>query len=274
MMIIGCQQQSKEVTKDNSATVETAVQDDAETIEKIREHFKWINEQDDFVVSVLNNEDFLDHAPDNGALLKGFYKNEFLYKIVEVIGLSSVILTTEYYFWDNQLIFVYDTEKHFKEIFDSFGNFIELDYSATDLKYESRRYFVTDKEIKRIDMGNRQMRLDTEKDFISNVKFLKPQLDNRKYYQDEYDKIQGMWTSTIDALNSIEFDGLTKVEYYDGEYIDLSKIKIEGKYLYFWTGDEKDEYKYEIMELTDNILKLLYLPAGRILTYEKLGMTE
>lgn len=268
MIIMGCQQQTDKTIKNETSH---AKQKDTEAIEEIREHFKWINEQDDFVVSELNSEDFLDHTPDGGALLQGFYKNDVLYKIVEVIGVSYANLTTEYYFWDNKLIFVYDTEKHFKEIFDSSGNFIELDFTTTELKYESRRYFENENEIKCINNDLRETQNDDDKDFIVNVKMLKPQLDNKKDYQDEYDRIQGMWTSTIDTLNAIEFDGLTKVEYYDDEYIDLSRIKIEGKYLYFWTGEEKNEYKYEIMNLTDNNLKLLYLPAGRILNYEKLN---
>jgi len=269
LMIISCQKQSNNKSTDNSNVIKITEQVESESIEKIREHFKWINEQDDFVVSTLNNEDFLDHATDNGALLQGFYKNDTLYKIVEVVGLSSVIMTTEYYFWNNQLIFVYDTEKQFKEMVDDSGNFTGLDYSTTELKYESRQYYENENVIKRLKNGDRVGSVDEEIDFIEQIQLLREQLDNKKDYQKEYDKIHGEWTSTTDKLNVMEFDGLTKLEYYDGEYIDLSRIKIEDKYLYFWTGEEKDEYKYEIMELTDNNLTLLYLPAGRILKYEK-----
>ena len=53
-------------------------QTEKESIDQIRTHFKWINEQKDFVVAELNNEDYLEHMPDNGAQLKGYYKNDTL----------------------------------------------------------------------------------------------------------------------------------------------------------------------------------------------------
>ncbi len=66
-------------------------------IKQIKEQFKFINNQTDYVTFELNNEDFLDFSPDNGALLKGFYKNDKLFKVVESIGLSFAQITTEYY---------------------------------------------------------------------------------------------------------------------------------------------------------------------------------
>lgn len=239
------------------------------SIEEIRTHFKWINSQKDFVAAELNNEDFLDQTPDNGAQLMGLYKNDTLFKIIEWTGLSYAIMTTEYYFWNNKLIFVYDTEKNYKQINDSIDGFIGFDYNEAKIMYESRHYFIDGKEIQKIEKGKRLIELLQPKDFFSSLKLIQPLLDNKKDNQADYNKIQGNWISTIDSLYTMKFDGLTKTEYYNGKYSDYSKIKIDKQYLYCWTVKGKDEYKYEIMSLSNNDLTLLYLPAGNLLTFKK-----
>lgn len=244
-------------------------QTEKESIDSIRSQFKWINDQTDFIISELNNEDYLEHMPDNGGQLKGYFKNDTLYKIVEWFGPSYAIMITEYYLWNNELFFVYDIEKNFNQIIDSSEGFLGFDYSKTEIKYESRHYFVNGQEIKNIEKGKRLMELSIPHDFISNVEVYRTVLENKKNNQTKYDLIQGRWISTIDSLSSMEFEGLTKVDYYDGKYLDQSKMKIEVDFLYCWTREDKDEFKYEIMSLTDSNLTLLYLPAGRLLTYEK-----
>lgn len=244
-------------------------QTEKESIDSIRRQFKWINEQTDFTISELNNEDYLEHMPDNGGQLKGYFKNDTLYKIVEWFGPSYAIMITEYYLWNNELIFVYDIEKNFNQIIDSTDGFIGFDYSKTEIKYESRHYFVNGQEIKKIEKGKRLMEFSIANDFISDAEIYRTVLENKKTNGLNYELIQGKWTSTIDSLSSIEFEGLTKVDYYKGKYIDQSKIKIDEGFLYCWTSENKDEFKYEIMGLTENNLTLLYLPAGRLLTYEK-----
>ncbi len=97
-------------------------------------------------------------------------------------------------------------------------------------------------------------------------------LNNKNKYQKEYNKMQGKWISNNDALYVLEFDGMTKIEYYDKEYIDQFRIKIENTYLYCTTMDEEKLVdKCEIMSLTDTELTLLYLPVGRILTLNKIN---
>ena len=46
-------------------------QSKSKSVKQIRSHFKWINSQKDFEIIVLNNRDFLDRSPDNGATLVG-----------------------------------------------------------------------------------------------------------------------------------------------------------------------------------------------------------
>ncbi len=244
-------------------------QTEKESIDSIRSRFKWINEHTDFTITELNNEDYLEHMPDNGGQLKGYFINDTLYKIVEWLGPSYAIMITEYYLWNNDLIFVYDIEKNYNQIIDSTDGFIGFDYSKTEIKYESRHYFVDGKEIRKLEKGKRLMEPSIPHDFKSNVEGYRTVLVNKKNNQTTYDLIQGKWISTIDSLSSMEFEGLTKVDYYDGKYLDQSKIKIEEGFLYCWTRKDIDEFKYEIMSLTDNNLTLLYLPVGRLLTYEK-----
>lgn len=51
--------------------------------------------------------------------------------------------------------------------------------------------------------------------------------------------------------------------------IQLSKMKIDKDFLCCLTRENNEEFKYEITSLTANNITLLYLPAGRILTYKK-----
>lgn len=236
-----------------------------ESINQIRADYKWINEQQDYTVIVLNNEDFLDFVTDNGAELKGFFKDGKLYKMVETIGLSSAVTVTEYYFWDDNLLFIYGTEKTYKQILNDDGEFVELDYANTELQYEIRLYYADKKEIRKLEKGTQL----NQKDYLLNVETYVFLLKNRIENQSEYDKIQGSWVSLDDEKNVIEFEGLIKTEFYSNEFIDQSKIRIAGTYLYCWTGEEKEESKYEIISLSSTSLELLFLPAGKVLKYKK-----
>ncbi len=244
-------------------------QSEKQSIEQIRNHFKWINQQQDFVIAELNNLDYLKHTPDNGAQIKGYFKNDTLYKLVEWIGLSEEAIVTEYYLWNEKLIFVYKVGKQYRTMYDDQGNMIGYDYSKLDIKYEIRYYFEDGKEIKRLSKGERLTGNSRDENFDSNLQSYLPLLKNKLKYQKEYDQLQGLWISTTDSLSVIEFDGLSKIEYYEEEFMDQSKIKIEDKYLYCWILGENEKYKYEIMNMTDRNLTLLYLPVGRLLTYEK-----
>ena len=118
--------------------------------------------------------------------------------------------------------------------------------------------------IKEIDKGERTV---PKQDFLIRLEEIKLILDNKKQYKKEYDLLQGKWISKTDASSVMEIDGLVSANYYTDEFVDQSKIKIEDKYLYITTDNFTD--KYEIMNLTDDVMKLLFLPAGKILIYEK-----
>ena len=241
----------------------TQTNDDA--IKEIRTHFKRINSITDFETAELNNEDFLEHVPDNGASLIGFYKEDVLHKIVETVGISYAIIVSEYYVNENKLFFVYNYEKHFKQITDDAGLFVELDYTATEIKFEGRTYYKDDAVIKELLKGERTAQ---KQDFLKRFNEIKLLTDNKKQYQKEYDLIQGMWVSLQDPASAFLIESLVQIEYYSAKYMDKSIIKIEDNYLYS-TSIDGDVYKYKIISLTDSKLELLYMSSGRILTYEK-----
>ncbi len=238
-------------------------------VDQIKAHIEWIDQQTDFVVAELNGEDYLENVPDQGAELKGYYKNDTLFKVVEWVGLSYGAMNTTYYLWHDELICVYAVEQHYKELMDSAGLFLGFDYSQTELQYEARHYFAEGKEVKKFEKGNPSVGLPPTQHFASALLSFRPLLKNKRDNQAAYDQIQGSWVSTVDTLNVVEFDGLRKIEYYDGAYMGHAKIKIEKGFLYCRTPEQSEEDKYEIVRLTNSDLTLLYVPAGRLLKYKR-----
>lgn len=110
----------------------------------IRKKFKIINGIKDYQIKILENEEFLDQMTDGGGELKGFLKNDTVFKIVEKVGLSFGVITLEYYYWNEQLIFVYEKEQTFKYD-DSTGSF---NYDILNTNFEGRYYFSNQKLFK------------------------------------------------------------------------------------------------------------------------------
>jgi len=238
----------------------------SEVIDVIRSHFQWINSQSDYAVIEVDGEDYLGFSPDNGALLKGFYKDGKLYKIVETTGLSYAMITDEYYLWDGELFFIYHREESFLERHDANGDFLELDYSALDLKHEARIYINGGDVIKVLKKGKSIMPGDYSADLSSKVTSLRGFLDNARWIK----MLQGRWVSTQDNQYTVEFVDMTRIEYYSGERMDVMTIRMDHDYLYCTTREEEPEdLKYQITDLTDSKLSLLYLPVGRLLEFEK-----
>jgi hypothetical protein len=109
----------------------------------IKRIFKEINSSPNLKKVELNAEEFLEHSPDGGASLIGYFKGDTLVKITEWIGLSFGNKQFEYYFNSQSLAFVYVEEKHFKYS-DSLR---ALDYSKLEKVYEGRFYFDKEKLI-------------------------------------------------------------------------------------------------------------------------------
>ncbi len=240
-------------------------------IRQIRKHFKWINQQKNFEIVELNNEDYVNNVPDNGAQLKGYFLGDSLYKVVDWIGTSSAIMTAEYYLWNGKLIFVYYVEKQYQPLKDAQGEIIGLNYNAAQVNYQSLHYFADGKQIKKIEKGNAVLNLNSPEDFLKNIREFETLLRQKKSELSGgyLEKLQGKWVSTEDSLDLIEFKGNVKAEYYEGELMDTAKISTDHSYLICQSEEDEHTDKYQIVELTDTTLKLLYLPAGRILTYTR-----
>ncbi len=178
-------------------------------------------------------------------------------------------MTTEYYVWDSELFFVYHNEQNFEQIIDSVNGFMGFDFYHSKIAFESRHYFNKNTEISKIKKGKRLMKLAEPANFQNKFILYQHLLHNRKENEYDYNHIQGKWISTTDSLYVMIFDGLTLVDYYDGNYSDQSKIKIESDTLFCWPLQGEDEYKYAIMSLSDTNLTLLYLPYGGLLLFVK-----
>ena len=106
-------------------------------IKDIQSKFRSINQDTTYTILTLDNEAFLEQMTDGGGQLIGYFKGDTIYKIHERVGLSYCILTTEYYFWNRQLIFVFEKEDAFPYV-DSLAT---LDYTKTETIFEGRYYF-------------------------------------------------------------------------------------------------------------------------------------
>jgi hypothetical protein len=114
-----------------------------EKIKIIRATVERINRDSVYTIKTLDNEYFLAHegSTDNGQELSGYFKAGDLKKMIFRIGLSYAMRTTEYYFSDNQLIFVFEKEENYPELKDSLGEFVGLDLSKLEPAFEGRYYF-------------------------------------------------------------------------------------------------------------------------------------
>ncbi|GAA3916548.1 hypothetical protein GCM10022209_06610 [Chitinophaga oryziterrae] len=139
-------------------------QSKADIIKSIKKEFKDINDDNSFKKVVLENEEFMEHMTDRGGSLTGYYKDEKLCKIVEWIGISNGIYISEYYFKEEQLIFVY---KAFKAVVYDIKKG-EVDYDQTGVKFEGRYYFNDKTLIDSITTGTNPFKTEP-KDFPAEI---------------------------------------------------------------------------------------------------------
>jgi len=152
-----------------------------ERIKVIRKLVEQINTDSVYHTKKLDNEYFVtikNEAADGGQELTGYYKNGEIKKIIYSVGISVCMRTFQYYFANNQLIFVFEKEEDNPEVKDSSGQFIGFDYSKPEPAFEGRYYFDKGKLIEIKVKGKKRMSNDAngnkEKVFIDDSKaFLK-----------------------------------------------------------------------------------------------------
>ena len=136
----------------------------------IKKEVEQINNTKNLKIKTIPNDYFVDiknEATDNGQELKGYYDKNQLKKIIHFVGLSAWNIVTEYYYKDNQLIFVLNSK--YQSV--SENGFLE----KPKLLYRNRYYFKNNKLIKKIEEETSETF-----DFIKLSNELKKDLKNYK----------------------------------------------------------------------------------------------
>jgi len=93
------------------------------------------------------------------------------------------------------------------------------------------------------------------------------------------EKLQGKWRSVDDKNSVVEFSVNKKFDHYDGQIMFTADFKLftqtdlvdqnnNGQYLV--AKENEEEFKYNITELDDKNLTLMFLPRGNLLKYTKM----
>lgn len=132
-------------------------QDKPKAILQIRKEYKEINSDKSLKRKVLKNEEFLDNVPDGGGALTGFHKGDQIKKITTWVGLSYGNTKLEFYFSNNELIFVYEETNSF--VYDKKREKFRMD--TTERSFEGRYYFSKNKLLDYVTLGHNRFEDDT-----------------------------------------------------------------------------------------------------------------
>ncbi len=223
-------------------------------IEEIRAQFKWINNQHDFDTIALYADEFTDETPDDGAELKGFYKGDTLHKITEIYGVSFAQYRTEYYFKDNELIFVYYTEESFME-------------EANLPKYEERVYYHRHEIIRHLKKNSPLSGMT--RDFQKDLQDLRPMLDARRRYAKRYVLLEGLWKNADNEEDWFESQGVRGNWFSGSDYKFSFRILMGERYFFLHNLDKNEDIKYELLNLNADSLEIQNRLTGEYLLFEK-----
>lgn len=113
-------------------------------VKTIQSECETIDADSGYLIKVLKNDDLpLGEKAQGGREITGYFKNNTLYKIIDVVGLPSGIATSTYYFWGDHLVYDYETEDTFPFV-DSINRY---DYTSVTRSFEGFYYYVADKQI-------------------------------------------------------------------------------------------------------------------------------
>ena len=118
----------------------------SQNLDLIKKEVEQINNTKYFKIKTIPNDYFVyikNEASDNGQELKGYYKNNQLKKIIHFVGLSAWNIVTEYYYKDNQLIFILESKYQLVSENGVLEN--------PKLLYRNRYYFHNNKLIKKLE---------------------------------------------------------------------------------------------------------------------------
>lgn len=148
-----------------------------EEIKAIRRTVTSIDSDTNYTIKKLDNDYFVhetNEAIDGGQELTGYYKNGQIRKIMYGVGLSYGTNKFEYYFLNNELIFVFEKQFTYLPLRDSSGNITGFDYTKLKSVFEGRYYFNQAKLIQVRKKGRESFALyengNKEKEFLANSK--------------------------------------------------------------------------------------------------------
>ena len=220
------------------------------TTEEIRSKFKYINSQKDYQTLFLVNDDYVEHI-DMGLSAKAYFRKDTLYKIIEKTYFNHYNSTTEYYYWENELFFVFTSENRYDVLLDKDSSFLEFNYEKQYNSYTARLYFDKKKEIKRIEKGETFS-------FIShdiNAESLKDEFINVHDNFNIYLSLQGTWIEKKNKNNSLTFDKRTveikRLQNNTSQHYIIDKSTINTG----WYFDETHSNEYRIEKI--NLDKLV-----------------
>lgn len=125
------------------ADIGVRAQSPDDLIEDIRRKCTSIDSASGYFVMMLDAEDFLTETPDGGARLTGFLEGDTIHKAVDWIGLSYGVLSSEYYYYEGNLIKASYREERYVFV-DSLGGY---DYGRLITVFEGTFYFAGGKLI-------------------------------------------------------------------------------------------------------------------------------
>ncbi len=107
----------------------------------IQQEYQSINRDHGYVITTMEGVKIPGRSTGTGAHLTAYYKNDSLKKLVEVTGKADGSVTTEYYVYNGQLVFVSCKEKKF--VRNEGSN--TYDYTRFTLGAAAKYYFDNDK---------------------------------------------------------------------------------------------------------------------------------
>lgn len=120
----------------------------AERIAAVRKKVEAINTEKSYQIKKLDNDYFVNvknEATDGGQELSGYYKNGKLKKIVYSVGLSYGMKTCEYFFSDNELIFVFEKQDQYTNIKNQSNQVTGFYHTKLESIYTGGFYFENSK---------------------------------------------------------------------------------------------------------------------------------
>ncbi|WP_378185202.1 hypothetical protein ACE939_09460 [Aquimarina sp. W85] len=238
-----------------------------EILNDIKNQTEIIDSYTEFDILSLEPEEFLTEMVDHGPSFNGYYEHNRLKKMVKTIGTPNADVVTDYYFWNDELIFVSYKQRPYMK---SGASSDALDYSSAYTKYEEQYFYKNGKQIDKKTIGKAVLPINKNSNVFSYSKKMKKLLDAKFINKNAYSAVQGKWVSILDRTEKIVFDGVLKINYKNDKYISRYKMKIEGDVISCWLSNNRSKHQFRIEQLTDSILTLAVLPSEELLFYDRL----